>query len=189
MDVAQSIKKLRKFYHEHARLPTYTEIGKLFHYSSRSGSFKFVKKLIAEGIIAKDTNGQLVPKNLFRLPMLGVIKAGHPIPAEVQEDNYLNLHTLFTHLSTATFALTVSGDSMIDEGIYEGDIVIIDNKREPTNGDIVAACVDNEWTVKIFQMREGRVSLIPANKKYPVIEPKESLEIGGVVVSVIRRYR
>ena len=78
---------------------------------------------------------------------------------------------------------------MIDEGIYEGDIVIIDKKRDPANGDIVTACVDNEWTVKIFQMREGRVSLIPANKKYPVIEPKDSLEIGGVVVSVIRSYR
>jgi SOS regulatory protein LexA len=189
MDIALIITRLRYFYNRNKRLPTYGEMCKLLGYRSKGAVRYVVKKLIAEGILEKDKQGALVPQKLLSLPMLGVIKAGYPIPAEVQEDNYLNLYALFTHLSTATFALTVSGDSMIDAGIYEGDIVIIDKKREPASGDIVAACVDNEWTVKIFQMQEGRVSLVPANKKYPVIEPKESLEIGGVVVSVIRSYR
>lgn len=170
-------------------MPTYGEMCKLLGYKSKGAVRYVVQKLIDEGILAKDKQGALAPKKLLSLPMLGVIKAGYPIPAEVQEDNYLNLHTLFAHLSTAAFALTVSGDSMIDEGIYEGDIVIIDKSREPTNGDIVAACVDNEWTVKTFLMREGRVSLMPANKKYPIIQSKESLEIGGVVVHLIRSYR
>jgi repressor LexA len=181
--------KLREFYIKRQRLPTHGEMVKLLNYQSRGSTYYVVKQLIKKGIVAKDEQGKLIPKSLLSLPLLGVIKAGYPIPAEVQEDNYLNLHTLFSHLSKATFALTVSGDSMSDAGIYEGDIVIIDKKREPISGDIVAACVDNEWTVKTFHMQEGRVSLIPANKKYPVLEPKESLEIGGVVVHVIRSYR
>jgi repressor LexA len=189
MDKTLIITRLRYFYNKNKRLPTYGEMCKLLGYKSKGAVRYVVQKLIAEGILEKDKQGVLLPKKLLSLPLLGLIKAGYPIPAEVQEDNYLNLHTLFSHLSNATFALTVSGDSMIDVGIYEGDIVIIDKKREPINGDIVAACVDNEWTVKTFHMQEGRVSLIPANKKYPVIEPKESLEIGGVVVHVIRSYR
>lgn len=108
--------------------------------------------------------------------------------ADVQQDNYINLHQLFNNLSKDTFALTVSGDSMIDAGINEGDIVIIDNEREPKNDDIVAACIDNEWTVKYLKKEGSHVQLIPANKNYPVLKPKDSLTIGGVVVSVIRTY-
>jgi SOS regulatory protein LexA len=189
MDIEKIKTTLRKFHSKHKRLPSYTELAKLFNYSSRNGGFKFARRLIELGIIAKDTNGQLIPKNLFSLPLLGMIKAGYPMPAEVQEDRYLNLHLLFDTMSSASYALTVSGDSMSDAGIYEGDIVIIDKKREPTNGDIVAACVDNEWTVKYFQKQGDRVSLLPANRKYPEISPTQSLEIGGVVIHVIRSYR
>jgi SOS-response transcriptional repressor LexA len=78
---------------------------------------------------------------------------------------------------------------MIDEGIYDGDIVIVDKELEPKNDNIVAACVDGEWTVKCLRKQEGRVVLVPANKKYPVITPTQSLEIGGVVVNVVRSYR
>ena len=181
--------KLRDFYTKHHRLPTHGEMVKLFHYSSRGSTHYLVKRLLQEGILAKDEQGKLIPNNLLRIPMLGVIKAGFPMPAEVQHDNYLNLHLLFNHLSDASFALTVSGTSMIDAGIHEGDIVIIDKHQQPKNGDIVAACVDGEWTVKYFQKHNGQVSLVPAHPAYPVILPEISLEIGGVVVSVIRRYR
>jgi len=181
--------KLRGFYMKHHRLPTHGEMVKLLHYSSRGSTYYLVKVLIKEGILARDEEGKLIPKRLLSIPMLGVIKAGYPMPAEVQKDNYLNLHLLFGDLSSATFALTVSGDSMIDEGIYEGDIVIIDKNRQPNTGDIVAACVDGEWTVKYLHKKGDSVSLHPANKKYPVIYPTQTLEIGGVVVHVLRSYR
>ena len=77
---------------------------------------------------------------------------------------------------------------MIEALIGDGDKIIVDPKREPLNGDIVAAIVDNEWTVKYFSKRNGKVELVPANKNYPIIRPTESLEIGGVVISVIRKY-
>jgi repressor LexA len=181
--------RLRQFYMQHHRLPTHGEMVKLLHYSSRGSTYYLVKVLIKEGILERDEEGKLTPKNLLSIPMLGVIKAGYPMPAEVQKDNYLNLHRIFNNLSNATYALTVSGDSMIDEGIYEGDIVIIDKNREPVTGDIVAACVDGEWTVKTLKKKGSEVTLHPANKKYPVITPTQSLEIGGVVVHVLRSYR
>ena len=189
MNIPLITTRLRGFYLKHHRLPTHGEMVKLLHYSSRGSTYYVVKRLIEEGILEKDEQGKLIPKTLLNIPILGIIKAGYPMPAQVQKDNYINLHRLFDLLSNATYALTVSGDSMIDEGIYEGDIVIIDKNREPAHGDIVAACVDREWTVKTLHKKKGEISLHPANKKYPVIYPTESLEIGGVVINVIRSYR
>lgn len=100
----------------------------------------------------------------------------------------IDVYDYLLNRSGTIFSLTVKGDSMIDEGIHEGDIVIVEREREPRNGDVVAAQVDGEWTVKYYQNAYGEVSLHPANKNYPVIVPRESLEIGGVVVSVIRKY-
>lgn len=183
------ITRLRYFYNTNKRMPTYGEMCKVLNYKSKGAVRYVVKKLIEEGVIEKDEKGVLLPKKLMDIPMLGVIKAGHPIPAEVQVDRYINLHLLFRDLSADTFALTISGDSMIDAGIYDEDIVLIDKSLEPKNGDIVAACVDGEWTAKYLHIKDKQVSLHPANKKYPVIYPEESLDIGGVVVHVIRSYK
>jgi len=170
-------------------MPTYREMCNLLGYQSKGAVRYVVKKLIEDGVIEKDKQGSLIPKSLFDIPLLGVIKAGYPMPADVQRDNYLRLHLLFDSLPPDTFALQVSGDSMIDEGIYEGDFVLINKHQEVKNGDIVAANVDNEWTVKTFKREGESVVLLPANKKYPPIRPTVSLEIGGVVVHVIRSYR
>ena len=181
------ITRLKYFYKSNKRMPTYGEMCRLLGYKSKGAVRYVVQKLIEDEVIEKDEQGILIPKRLLDIPLLGVIKAGHPIPADVQQDKYLRLHLLFDNLSHA-YALTVSGDSMIDAGIYEDDIVIID-KREPKNMDIVAANVDGEWTVKYLHIKDDVVSLHPANGKYKPIFPRESLDIGGVVVHVIRSYR
>ncbi len=170
-------------------MPTYGEMCKLLNYQSKGAVRYVVQQLIEEEILEKDEQGKLIPKKLLSIPMLGVIKAGSPIPADIQPDRYLNLHLLFENISSATYALTISGDSMIDAGIVEGDVVIIDKEKQPVNGDVVAACVDGEWTVKYFQHKDGIVSLLPANEEYKPIYPQISLEIGGVVISVIRQYQ
>lgn len=189
MNIDNAIKTLREFYLSQKRLPSYEEMKDLFGFSSKRTGFTWANKLIELGIIEKDHKGKLVPKNLFSIPMLGVIKAGHPMTAEsVHEGDALDLYQFLLGMPAGIFSLTVKGDSMIEEGIHEGDIVIIDKTKTPRNGDVVAACVDNEWTVKYFHRDNGSVCLIPANKKYPVIYPKYSLTIGGVVISVIRKY-
>ena len=188
MNIITITEKLKKFYLHQQRMPTYGEMVKLFGYTSRGSTFYVVKKLIKEGIIQKDEQGKLVPKDLLNIPVLGIIKAGYPIPADVQHGDYLNLHTLFSDVPSNAFALQVSGDSMIDAGINEGDYVIVSDKNEAKNGDVVAACVDGEWTVKYFEKNDDGVVLLPANELYNPIIPKESLTIGGVVVNVIRKY-
>ena len=183
------ITRLRYFYNTNKRMPTYGEMCKVLGYKSKGAVRYVVKKLIEDGVIEKDEKGVLIPKSLLDIPIRGVIKAGYPMPADVQSDNYIRLHLLFENLPPDTFALQVSGDSMIDAGIYEGDFVLINNQQEAKNGDIVAACVDNEWTVKTLKKEADSFVLVPANKKYPDIRPTESLTIGGVVVHVIRSYR
>lgn len=187
MDLTKAIETIRKFFVQHKRMPSYQEIAYLFNYATKASSQHLVKKLIEQGVLDKDENGKLTPKNLFTIPNLGIIKAGYPTVADMQHDA-IDVYDYLLNRPGTVFSLTVKGDSMIDEGIHEGDIVIVEREREPRNGDVVAAQVDNEWTVKYYQNMYGEVTLIPANKNYPVIKPRESLEIGGVVVSVIRKY-
>jgi SOS regulatory protein LexA len=187
MQLETAITKLRKFYTSEKRLPTYEEMCQIFNFSSKNASFYLVKKLIEAGLIEKDQKGRLTPKNLFAIPKLGIIKAGHPMAAETTHDT-LDLYQYLLNIPGSVFSLTVKGDSMIDEGITEGDIVIVEKGRTPQDGDVVAACVDTEWTVKYFRKMNGQVVLMPANKNYQPIIPKESLMIGGVVISVIRKY-
>lgn len=77
---------------------------------------------------------------------------------------------------------------MINAGLQPGDLVILDKKREPKVGDIIAAFVDNEWTLKFYKKDHEKVYLEPANPKYQPIYPQLMLEVGGVVVSSIRKY-
>lgn len=187
MDLDKAIEKIRKYFVAHKRMPSYQEIAYLFNYSTKASSQHLVKKLLEIGVLDKDENGKLVPKNLFTIPNLGIIKAGYPTVADMQRDA-IDVYDYLLNRTGTVFSLTVKGDSMIDEGIHEGDIVIIEREREPRNGDVVAAQVDGEWTVKYFQEKFGEITLVPANKNYPIIKPRESLEVGGVVVSVIRKY-
>lgn len=188
MDRVKAITRLRKFYKVKKRLPSYQEMADLFGFASKFASLYLAKKLIEEGVIEKDEKGKLIPKNLFAIPHLGVIRAGRPIPGEEQKET-LDLSQYFIGFPESTFALTVHGDSMSDAGILEGDIIVADKEKEVRDGDIVVACIDNEWTVKFFSKKNGGVSLIPANPEYQIIYPKENLIIGGVVINVIRKYR
>ena len=78
---------------------------------------------------------------------------------------------------------------MIDEGIKEGDLVLVERGRQPAHGDIVIAQVDGDWTMKYYEKKGGKVVLRAANKKYPLIEPKRELIIGGVVIANVRKYK
>lgn len=190
MDTKIAIAKLRKFYSAQKRLPTYEEMCEIFNFKSKNASFYLVNKLLKAGILGKDQKGKLFPRGLFQIPQLGIIHAGHPIPADTLSDNSIDLYQYILDLPGQIFSLIVKGDSMIEEGITDGDLVIIEKGREPKNGDVVAACINNEWTVKYFKKRDNEVLLVPANPNYPVIraQRRDSLLIGGVVISVIRKY-
>jgi repressor LexA len=131
---------------------------------------------------------QRVSSAPINLPLLGRIKAGPPTQEDSFNDDPVSLDQYLIKHPGHSYLLRVSGDSMIDEGIRQGDLVILDKKLEPKHNDIVAALIDDEWTLKYFRNDTGKVYLAAANPKYPPLHPKESLSIGGVVVSVIKKY-
>jgi repressor LexA len=88
----------------------------------------------------------------------------------------------------STYMLRVKGDSMIEAGIHEGDLVIAVRRNDAKDGDIVIAEVDGGWTMKYFRKKNGKTYLEPANKAYSAIFPEYDLHIGAVVKGVIRKY-
>ncbi|MFH0979830.1 MAG: LexA family transcriptional regulator [Candidatus Roizmanbacteria bacterium] len=179
---------LKRFFKKNRRLPSYSEMLKLFGFSSKNAVFKLINKWVEVNFLKKD-NGKLAPTSkFFALPLLGSIKAGFPILAE-ENKNYLTLDDYLIEDPQSSFLLKVSGDSMIGVGIFEGDIVIIEKKKEAFIGDIVLAQIDNEWTLKIFKKDRSRktIFLEAANPRYPRFYPQRELQIYGVVCAVIRK--
>ena len=176
------------FLQDQGRMPSYAEVCDLFGYKSKNAAFRLVQKLLDLGVLAKSAGGKLVPKNLSGLRVLGSIQAGFPTPAEEDVLDSLSLDDYLVSKPQASFLLRVFGESMIDEGIRPDDLVIIERGRNPKNGDIVLAQIDNDWTLKFYEKRQGKVRLVPANKKFPILYPKQELKVAGVVTSVVRKY-
>ncbi|MEO6509209.1 MAG: S24 family peptidase [Patescibacteria group bacterium] len=180
--------KLKTFYKKNRRLPSYSEMGKLFGFASKKSVFDIVHRWIEEGFLQK-INEKLSPTTkFFSLPLLGIIKAGFPILAE-ENKQYLSLDDYLIEDPQSSFLLKVSGDSLIDEGIYDGDIVIIERKKDANAGDIVLAEIDKEFTLKILKKDPvRRISYLQAaNPNYPAFYPKFELNIHGVVKGVVRK--
>lgn len=119
---------------------------------------------------------------------IGTVKAGWPSPAEEEMTDIISIDDWLIKDKESSFMLKVSGDSMIDAGIHEGDVVILARGKTPRNGEIVVAEVDREWTIKFYEKRGETVVLHPANVRYQPIIPVEEVRIAGVVIAVIRRY-
>ena len=133
----------------------------------------------------------LVPsyqKQLLRPSFATSVSAGFPSPADDFIDKQLDLNDHLIYNKEATFYVKVSGDSMINAGIYDGDLLIVDKSLTPKNNSIVIAIVNNEFTVKRLKLNNGSAALMPENPKYQPIEFNESseLSIWGVVTNVIR---
>lgn len=189
LDLPDKVRRLKAFYRREGRAPGYNEMLKLFGYASKNAVFGLLRRLQEEGFVVKRNRKiALTPKITCGLKLLGSVQAGFPSPAEEELRDTLSLDEFLIRKPEATFMLTVSGDSMIDAGIYPNDLVLVERGATPKDRDIVVAQVDDEWTLKYFVKDRGGVRLEPANRKYKPIIPSRSLIIGGVVRTVIRRY-
>lgn len=182
--------QLKKFYRRFRRLPSFSEMLDLFGLNSKNAIFKIIKKMVDEGFIKKENNIYAPTSKFFGLPFLGIIKAGFPIIAD-EDKNYLTLDEFLIEDPTSSFLFKVSGDSLIGVGVFEGDIVIIQRKKEAYPGDIVLAEIDREWTLKILKRNkvDRILYLEAANPKYPPLYPQEQLQIFGVVKAVVRKLQ
>ena len=181
--------EILKFYRRNRRMPSYAEIMTLAGFKSKNAVHKLVTKLVDLDVVAKDATGRLLPKRLeYAIPVLGVVEAGWPSPAEEELLDTISLDDYLIPNKEATYILRVSGDSMIEAGIMPGDQVLVERGLEPKSGDIVIAEVDGAWTMKYYRKRAGTVVLVPGNKKFKLIVPKHGLRIAAIVKAVIRKY-
>lgn len=189
IDFPEALTQLRQFYREHKRPPSFREIKALFKYKSKNAAFELVSKLIKRGLLKKDRQGKILFDSLIGVKFLGSVQAGWPSPAEEELVDTMSFDEYLIKYPEQTFVVKVSGDSMIDAGIHEGDLVLVERGRQPKHRDIVIAQVDNEWTMKYYENAGKEIRLVAANKKYPPITPKRELKIGGVIVAVVRKYK
>jgi repressor LexA len=119
---------------------------------------------------------------------LGYVEAGFPSPAEEMALDRVTMDELLLGAREKMYLLRVKGLSMVDAGIFEGDLLVVERTTHARVGDIVVANIDGEWTVKYLREKRGRRYLEAANEEYADLWPEHSLEVGGVVRSVIRTY-
>jgi repressor LexA len=181
--------KFASFFQKQRRMPTYSEMLPLLGVKAKSAAEYWIKKLLDKGSLEKDAKGFLRPVHLsFNLPIVGNVAAGFPSPAEEELRDTISFDEYLINNRDASFVLSVTGDSMIGEGIKEKDLVIVERGREPKNGDIILAEVDGNWTMKYFRKKGKKITLEAANSKYPPIIPQEELRIAGVITAVVRKY-
>lgn len=191
-----------QFIELHGYAPSYREIAANFKYGSVATVAEHIESLVAKGMLQKGDNEarsiQLVTpsdstidvSSTVGLPILGLVAAGQPI------------ETLGTHAETLevppfmvgrrnSYVLQVKGQSMVDEGINDGDYVVVQEKQDPSNGEMVIALINGgEATLKRFFKEKGHIRLQPSNITMQpiIIEAGTPIEIQGVVIGLIRKY-
>jgi repressor LexA len=190
LDLQEKVTRLRSFLVREKRMPGYNEMLELFNYRSKNAVFGLLTKLEQNGYLKK-TRGKIAATDKLTgaIRLLGAVQAGFPSPAEEELLDTLSLDEFLVDRPEATFMLKVTGDSMIDAGIHPEDMVLVERGVTPRNDDIVVAQVDGEWTMKYFVKDRNGIRLEAANKKYKPIRPRNSMELAGVVRTVIRKYR
>ena len=181
--------KLVTFYNRDRRMPTYSEMMKLFGFKSKNAVARLVDKFIEEGIVSKDHMGRLIADTSWdSIPMLGSVKAGFPEDVSEELTDTINIDEYLVTKKDNSYMLTVDGDSMIDAHIKNGDMVLVEKTNIAKDGQIVIANIDGEFTMKYFKKDGDKVWLMPANKDFKPLYPKMYLNITAVVKAVIRKY-
>lgn len=190
---------IREFQAERGIAPTHREICDHFGFSSYGTVYKHLSLLEKKGLIRRDWNQkrgvELVEKPETRepaagvreLPLFGYIAAGRPLDVDVSDETI----AVPEHLTTRgeNYVLKVRGDSMIDDGILDGDLVIISRREQAYNGEMVVANVNGEVTLKRIYREGERVRLQPANATMsPIFAPARDVAVQGVVVGLMRRF-
>lgn len=182
-------KKIIDFYLRHKRMPGYKEIMDLTGFKSKNAVYKLINKLVDMGVVTKDAEGRITfVRAMDEIPMLGLVEAGIPTVAEESVLDTMNINAYLVENRQDSYLLEVKGDSMIEEGIREGDLVVAEKRSNAREGDIVIAEVDGGWTMKYYKTKNGKVYLQPANKNYKPIYPEYDLKIAAIVKGVIRKY-
>lgn len=188
---------IHEFQRKHGYSPSLADLATAFGVKSKNAIAKVVNALVREKHLKKDPKGRIKivefhddeeRGSLFSLPLFGPIAAGFAAPAEEQAHDMLAIEDYLVRDKSNTFLLRVKGDSMIDAGIHEGDLVIVERGTEPRVGEIVVGILDGEFTLKRLKRDKGKYYLQAENPEYPDLYAMEELEVAGVVRGVLRKY-
>ena len=178
--------------------PSIREIGRDFSIGSLRGVTVHLDALERKGYISRSNTPRSIKvvhpsyqpeSRVVLLPLLGTIAAGIPIEAEENIEDMIPVPTEMARNIEGAFLLRVRGVSMIDDGILDRDLVVVRPQQTANNGDIVAALLGDEATVKRFNKVGNRVSLMPSNDEYePIPVDREDSRILGKVVGLLRSY-
>ncbi|MDY0082153.1 MAG: transcriptional repressor LexA [Ignavibacteriaceae bacterium] len=197
---------IQQYQQENGYPPTLREIGRQFDISSTFGVKRHLEALTKKGylnILSNTSRGISINKNevesleavnyretenKFKIPIIGRVAAGSPITAEENVEGSIVIDPAFIKKDEDSFALKVKGDSMIEAGIFEGDLVIISPKAVIKNGDMIVARVEDEVTVKTYENKNNIIKLIPQNKNYKpiIVKNKNEFSVVGKVTGVVR---
>ena len=185
------------YYNKNNVYPTFDEMRDFLKIKSKSGIHKLLSSLEEKGYVnrlphkarALSINSS-VNENEKNLPFLGRIAAGNPIEAITGSFEQISVPNYLINNKDEHFTLEVSGDSMVDAGIFDGDIVIIRKTEAANSGDIVVALIDqNEVTLKRFRSFKNSIALEPANKNYKIrLFGEDRVKIQGKLVGLIRKF-
>lgn len=189
---------VREFQKKRGYTPSLSDLALAFGVRSKNAIAKVVGALVREGHLEKDPKGRIKIveqeerasglAKAFSLPLFGPIAAGFAAPAEEQAEEMVTLDNYLVKDKSNTFLLRVRGDSMIDAGIQEGDLVIVERGAEPRINEIVVGVLDGEFTLKRLKRDKGKYYLQAENARYPDLFALEELKTAGVVRGVIRKY-
>ena len=183
--------------------PSVREICQAVGFKSTSTVHAYIKKLEEEGLVQKDATkpralkildnrnssleGYLSDREIENVPVVGKITAGQPILAVENIEETFPVPVEYLQNSTV-FMLKVRGDSMTGAGILDGDYILVKQQNTASNGDIVAALIGDEATVKTFYRENGHIRLQPENPAYEPIIVKDDIAILGKVIGLFRKY-
>jgi len=183
--------RLRDYYADARRIPTQQRICELIGFASKTAARKLLERLERAGFIERTPDGDawMPTDRFFERPLAAAaVRAGVPDMIEGAQGDLFLIDRYLVRQPSQTVMVPVKGDSMIDAGIRDGDVVAVERARAARAGDFVIAIVDDEFTLKeLFREKDG-FALKSHNPAYPVIRPRGQLEVFGVVTGLVRRY-
>ena len=185
------LEKLQDYYAEHKVIPSYSVLASLWGISAKSWVSECVRRFEEAGYLDWTPDRQLKPGARFFERRLAdqPVQAGLPNPAIADGYDLITIDDHLIRVPSKTCLVRVKGESMIEAGILDGDLLVVEQQANANVGDVVVAIVDNEFTVKYLARERNDFVLKPANKAFPVIRPRGRLEIFGVMAGLVRRTR
>jgi repressor LexA len=187
---SQYLAKLRAYYGKQGVLPSYAAIGRLVGLSSKASVAEMVGRLKRQRFLDSAPDGRLRPGSRFyERAVAEYVRAGAPTSSEDGPTEHMSIDAHLIRDQQNTSLVRVRGDSMIDAGIRDGDIVVVERRSNARDGEIVVASIDGEFTLKRLVRERGRPVLRAENPACATLRPQRELNIFGIVVGLVRSYR